>query len=621
MKRKRGNKKGKRKKHKSPNPATETVDDSPENDVESGNTDEISGSESESEPEPEKEKENENENGKEKEKVEEEPRKPVPVVEGETPIEKKEQVVSIRPEGVFQRPPPTAVYGRVKLKLKATPKPSLDPPQIAASSEAQIQSPVVNVVDHKQDKEVAVVGDKSEDKIKKSPGIKIVVSSKSSSPQDGKENVGNGSRSGNGSGNGNGKSPEEKKIEEQEQKLPRRESKLNKQELEASLEVIKKIMKMDAAEPFNVPVNPVELGIPDYFDVIDTPMDFGTVRSNLENGTKYMDSEDVYKDVQYIWDNCFKYNSKGDYVVDLMKRVKKNFMKYWVAAGLYTENSKKMGADGTTLDEPTTSGQGKKLKKGKGVKRHKDDCLCAICIMKRKRRERVAREAQAIIDAGGQAPTPPIKLLKTRLPEAYKQQEIVRIESPAEDTSSYMETSPDGEADVEMEDGETRHDAILSQHLKEHRSEVDRRDKSERSGDISEKSAPSDRGDVELYSLNEAKSEDESGSRHNSDNHKQPLLQPESQSSGYLQQRHELLELEKKRQKQRMLETFRDLENPMVLRLCSTLFQNNARTVWSGANALVRCQKSSSRQRIQMDEAVASFMIPSGKCGSYSALK
>ena len=71
-------------------------------------------------------------------------------------------------------------------------------------------------------------------------------------------------------------------------------------------------------------------------------MDFGTVRSNLESGTKYMDSEDVYKDVQYIWDNCFKYNSKGDYIVDLMKRVKKNFMKYWVAAGLYTEHTKKI---------------------------------------------------------------------------------------------------------------------------------------------------------------------------------------------------------------------------------------------------------------------------------------
>jgi len=52
-----------------------------------------------------------------------------------------------------------------------------------------------------------------------------------------------------------------------------------------------------------------------------------------------MNSEDVYKDVNYIWNNCSKYNKKGDYIVDLMKRVKKNFMKYWTAAGLYTEQS------------------------------------------------------------------------------------------------------------------------------------------------------------------------------------------------------------------------------------------------------------------------------------------
>lgn len=68
-------------------------------------------------------------------------------------------------------------------------------------------------------------------------------------------------------------------------------------------------------------------------------MDFGTVCSNLEKGNIYMNSEDVYKDVQYIWNNCSKYNKKGDYIVDLMKRVKKNFMKYWAAAGLYTELS------------------------------------------------------------------------------------------------------------------------------------------------------------------------------------------------------------------------------------------------------------------------------------------
>lgn len=75
----------------------------------------------------------------------------------------------------------------------------------------------------------------------------------------------------------------------------------------------------------------------DYFDIIDTPMDFGTICHNLEHGYKYMNSEDVLKDVQFIWDNCYKYNNKGDYVVDLMKRVKKNFMKNWMAAGLYMD--------------------------------------------------------------------------------------------------------------------------------------------------------------------------------------------------------------------------------------------------------------------------------------------
>lgn len=70
--------------------------------------------------------------------------------------------------------------------------------------------------------------------------------------------------------------------------------------------------------------------------MIDTPMDFGTICADLEKGVKYKNSEDVFNDVQYIWGNCYKYNNKGDYILDLMRRVKKNFMKYWTAAGLCT---------------------------------------------------------------------------------------------------------------------------------------------------------------------------------------------------------------------------------------------------------------------------------------------
>ncbi|KAF2319954.1 hypothetical protein GH714_020926 [Hevea brasiliensis] len=51
-------------------------------------------------------------------------------------------------------------------------------------------------------------------------------------------------------------------LQQKEPKTPHQESQYNKQELDSALLVIKKVMKMDAAEPFNVPVNPEALGIP-----------------------------------------------------------------------------------------------------------------------------------------------------------------------------------------------------------------------------------------------------------------------------------------------------------------------------------------------------------------------
>ncbi|KAI5065285.1 hypothetical protein GOP47_0019980 [Adiantum capillus-veneris] len=149
-------------------------------------------------------------------------------------------------------------------------------------------------------------------------------------------------------------------------------------ELSTALMVVKKIMRMDAAEPFNIPVDPVALGIPDYFDIVKRPMDLGTICKTLERGGKYRSSQDVYEDVQLVWTNCRIYNQKGDPILDLLARVKKNFMKYWTAAGLYTEKSpanfKFRGGsneaefDGSSLkqremQEEADYGRGKKMNK------------------------------------------------------------------------------------------------------------------------------------------------------------------------------------------------------------------------------------------------------------------
>jgi len=181
------------------------------------------------------------------------------------------------------------------------------------------------------------------------------------------------------------------KFYQRETRSPHLESRYNDKELKTALSVIKEVMKMDAAEPFNTPVDPVALGIPDYFDVIDTPMDFGTICNTLEHGRKYLNSEDVLKDVEFIWDNCYKYNNKGDYIIDLMKRVKKNFLKHWIGAGLFSDNSSggnaTLHAQNSVQEKPYSKGKLPKYKR-KGMKQHKSGCLCAVCIMKRRRKER-----------------------------------------------------------------------------------------------------------------------------------------------------------------------------------------------------------------------------------------
>jgi hypothetical protein len=134
--------------------------------------------------------------------------------------------------------------------------------------------------------------------------------------------------------------------------IGRKDLRYNEQELDSALLIIKKIMNMSAAEPFNIPVNPTALGIPDYFALIDKPMDFGTICENLEKGHKYVNSEDVFNDVQLIWNNCIKYNKKGDFILELMKRVKSNFNKQWNAAGLYREQHQQITGSSTHVSTP-----------------------------------------------------------------------------------------------------------------------------------------------------------------------------------------------------------------------------------------------------------------------------
>ncbi|XP_010251661.1 PREDICTED: bromodomain-containing protein 3 isoform X2 [Nelumbo nucifera] len=449
------------------------------------------------------------------------------------------------------------------------------------------------------------------------------------------------------------------------QKLPFQQPQYKKKELNAALSVIKKVMKMDAAEPFNVPVNPIALGIPDYFDIIDTPMDFGTICSNLEQGIKYKNSEDVFKDVQFIWGNCHKYNNKGDYILDLMKRVKKNFTKYWTAAGLYTDQPKKstveLGNPDASLDDPCSEGlyieddRGKdkaveasgrkrymiisqqenigtpslheslqveniasssqekmnvkgshlkhKMRRRYGINHHKGDCLCAVCVVRRRRQER---------EGNGQMVENQTGVTDGDLSQEFKQEGASPVENPySEDTSSNLENSaePEADADIEEQGDEVKLETpeqqfspqLEIQETSENEMEVQKKDELE-SSDLLQHGD----GYGEEPNPHPLSQTIHSGARKN-----ERSLQLKENASAIEQHVHDAqrkkVESQERQRRTRILEELTYLENPLILDLCGTLFSKDPRSVWSGPHSLSRCYKSVNSGR-GIHEAVAMFM-------------
>ncbi|KAH8811825.1 hypothetical protein F5884DRAFT_291950 [Xylogone sp. PMI_703] len=80
--------------------------------------------------------------------------------------------------------------------------------------------------------------------------------------------------------------------------------------------------------PFLEPVDPVALGIPNYFKVIKTPMDISTVSQKLQNG-HYAKAKDFESDIKLIFANCYKFNPPGNPVRGMGKSFEEVFDREW----------------------------------------------------------------------------------------------------------------------------------------------------------------------------------------------------------------------------------------------------------------------------------------------------
>uniref|UniRef100_A0A3Q3WZV2 Bromo domain-containing protein n=1 Tax=Mola mola TaxID=94237 RepID=A0A3Q3WZV2_MOLML len=71
--------------------------------------------------------------------------------------------------------------------------------------------------------------------------------------------------------------------------------------------VVKALWKHQFAWPFHAPVDAVKLNLPDYYTIIKTPMDMGTIKKRLEN-SYYWNAQECIQDFNTMFTNCYIYN-------------------------------------------------------------------------------------------------------------------------------------------------------------------------------------------------------------------------------------------------------------------------------------------------------------------------
>jgi len=109
-----------------------------------------------------------------------------------------------------------------------------------------------------------------------------------------------------------------------------RTSTLSPSEIKAKCqELLKVVYHHEDGWVFNVPVDPVELGLPDYHDIVKKPMDLGTIQKKLDRGDngQYHSLDEFCADVYLTFDNALLYNEEGSAVYTMAKGLKDLFTK------------------------------------------------------------------------------------------------------------------------------------------------------------------------------------------------------------------------------------------------------------------------------------------------------
>lgn len=96
--------------------------------------------------------------------------------------------------------------------------------------------------------------------------------------------------------------------------------------------ILRQITQHKWAEPFMEPVDVEGLGLHDYFEVIEKPMDFSTIKRKMEakDGSGYKHVREICADVRLIFKNAMKYNEERHDVHVMAKTLLGKFEEKWL---------------------------------------------------------------------------------------------------------------------------------------------------------------------------------------------------------------------------------------------------------------------------------------------------
>ncbi|CAF1407075.1 unnamed protein product [Rotaria sp. Silwood1] len=88
--------------------------------------------------------------------------------------------------------------------------------------------------------------------------------------------------------------------------------------------ILKFLWKHEFSWPFQKPVNPVKLHLPNYHKIVRYPMDLGTIKKRLDTNYYYSVKECI-TDLNLMFSNCYLYNKPGEDVVVMGATLEKIF--------------------------------------------------------------------------------------------------------------------------------------------------------------------------------------------------------------------------------------------------------------------------------------------------------